>query len=119
MSLAQREINITLTEAACAHVQTFLKPLGTEAGFRVAVKASGCSGFSDVLDVAEKPQKDDFCFLQHGVQIFVAADSITKLQGSVIDLLDKGAGQKQLIFKNPNVVDSCGCGESFVIKDEI
>jgi len=110
---------ITLTEAAHAHVQSFLEPLSASptAGFRVAVKKSGCSGFAYILDITE-PQKDDVCLTQKGVQIFIAADSIKKIQGSIVDLIDKGTGQKQLVFNNPNVVDACGCGESFVIKEE-
>jgi len=107
---------VTLTDSACAHVQAFAKDLGNEAGLRIAVKKSGCSGFAYVVDVIEKPRADDIYITQGNINIFIDADSQEVLQGTVIDLVDKGAGQRQLVFNNPNVVDACGCGESFTVK---
>lgn len=108
---------ITLTPAAYSHIQAFLKPLGQLSGFRVGVKKSGCSGFSYTLDVG-KPQPQDICFMQDQISIFVPEDSVSVLQGTELDLQEKEAGQKQLVFNNPNVVDSCGCGESFTVKTD-
>lgn len=108
---------ITLTESACAHIRNFAQGLGKDAGLRVAVKKSGCSGFAYIVDVVEKPRADDLYIKQDDINIFIGADSKEILQGTVLDLVDKGAGQKQLVFNNPNVVDSCGCGESFTVKD--
>ncbi len=108
---------ITLTPAAQAHISGFLKPASENVGFRVGVKKSGCSGFAYLLDIAE-PQAGDIRLEQGGVPIFVAEDSVQVLQGSVVDLVEKEVNQKQLVFNNPNVVDSCGCGESFTVQDE-
>lgn len=109
---------ITITESACAHIQKFLTSMGKNAGFKIGVKKSGCSGYAYIADVAEKPGNNDLCLDEHGLRIFIDSDSIPIIQGMVIDLVDKGLGQKQLCFNNPNVEDSCGCGESFTVKSD-
>lgn len=121
MSLHQQQEPVeplfTLTEPACAYVREFLQPLKPGKGFRVAIKKSGCSGFSYLLDIVEKSQDDDICWEQDGVPIFADADCASRIRGSIVELVDKGMGQKQLIFNNPQVADFCGCGESFVMKE--
>jgi Fe-S cluster assembly iron-binding protein IscA len=39
------------------------------------------------------------------------------LKGSTLDYVVNGLS-RMLQFNNPNVVASCGCGESFTIKEE-
>lgn len=107
---------ITITESARTHIQKFLVSMGENAGFKIGVKKSGCSGYAYMADVAENPDKDDLCLNEHGLRIFIDQASIPIIQGTVIDLVDKGLSQKQLCFNNPNVEDSCGCGESFTVK---
>jgi iron-sulfur cluster assembly protein len=112
--------NITLTDKARAHIQHFLTTLGPQAGFRFGVKKSGCSGYAYVADIAAEPKTDELCFEENGIRIFIDPnpESIRIIKGTCIDLLEKEFGQKQLIFKNANVADSCGCGESFTVKSE-
>jgi Fe-S cluster assembly iron-binding protein IscA len=45
------------------------------------------------------------------------AQVINALRNTEIDLVDKGLGQKQLVFNNPNIKHSCGCGESFSVEE--
>lgn len=109
---------ITITKSARAHIQKFLISMGEDAGFKIGVKKSGCSGYAYIADVAAEPGKDDLCLNDHGLRIFIDSASIPIIQGTVIDLVDKGLSQKQLCFNNPNVEDSCGCGESFTVKSD-
>ena len=53
-------------------------------------------------------------FEQHGVQVLVDAKSLPFLQGMEVDYVREGLNQR-LAFRNPNVKDSCGCGESFSV----
>ena len=46
------------------------------------------------------------------MRIAVDALSLPYLQGSRIDLAQEGLAQR-LRYDNPNVMESCGCGESF------
>jgi len=109
---------ITITDTARDHIQNFLKTMGENAGFKLGVKASGCSGFAYVVDIAQQPGENDECIDINNVRVFIDKDSIPMLKGTMVDLKDKGIGQKQLCFNNPNVEDSCGCGESFTVKSE-
>lgn len=110
--------NIKITDSARRHIQNFLAPLGKHAGFRFGVKKSGCSGYSYVADVAESPKADEICFEENHIRIFIDEASIPIVKGTVIDLVEKEFGQKQLQFHNKNVGDSCGCGESFTVKSD-
>lgn len=109
---------LIITDNAKTHIETFIKPLGERAGFRVGIKKSGCSGFSYVADVVAEPNDTDICISHNGIQIFIAANSVEVLHGTTIDLIDKGFGQKQLSFVNSRAESYCGCGESFIIKSE-
>ena len=108
--------SITITEAACAHIKKFLDPAHKKAGFKLSVKKSGCSGYAYLADIAEQPTENDICTEKNGIQLFIDKASLPFLKGTTIDLIDKGLYQKQLYFDNPNVEDSCGCGESFTVK---
>jgi iron-sulfur cluster assembly protein len=110
--------DITITDSAREHLKKFLAPLGQSAGFRFGVKESGCSGYKYIADVAAEPRTDEICIEENGIRIFIDEASIPRVQGTVIDLIEKELGQKQLQFNNSNVEDSCGCGESFTIKSE-
>ena len=103
---------ITLTERAASHVADFLARRGKGVGLRVGVRTSGCSGMSYKLEYADSVDPEDVTFESHGVKVVVDSKSLPYLQGTVLDFAREGlnAGFK---FRNPNVKDQCGCGESF------
>ena len=49
------------------------------------------------------------------VRIAVDAASLPYVQGTRVDLAREGLAQR-LRYDNPNVRQSCGCGESFDVK---
>jgi len=112
------QIDINITDSARDHIRKFLDPMGKEAGFRFGAKKSGCSGYKHIREAAEKPQADELCIIRNDIRIFVIKDSIPQIQGTLIDLIEKDFGQKQLVFNNKNQQDACGCGESFTIKTQ-
>lgn len=107
-------MTITLTETAAKRVQKFLANRGKGVGLRLGVKTSGCSGMAYVLEFADAPQQDDLQFKSHGVTIFVDPKSLTYLDGTELDYTKEGLNEG-FKFNNPNVKDSCGCGESFTV----
>jgi iron-sulfur cluster assembly protein len=105
---------ISLTEDAAQHVQQFLENRGKGIGLRLGVKTTGCSGMAYVLEFVDELQDDDQVFEDHGVKIIVDTKSLVYLDGTELDYTREGLNEG-FQFKNPNVKDECGCGESFTI----
>lgn len=107
---------VQLTKAAAEHVQTMLAKRGHGIGLRLAVKQNGCSGFGYVVDYADAIDESDHVFTHHQVQVIVNQDSLAFLTGMEVDYVKENALNAGFEFRNPNAVNTCGCGESFNIK---
>jgi iron-sulfur cluster assembly protein len=103
---------ITLTEAAADRVKTFLTNRGKGVGLRLGVRTSGCSGMAYVVEFADEIGADDVVYEEHGVKVIVNPKSLVYLDGTELDYTREGLNEG-FKFNNPNVKDSCGCGESF------
>lgn len=106
---------ITLTERAANHVKRFLEKQGTVAGLRLAVKPTGCSGYQYVVNAADKTTATDQVFESRGINIVIDANSLLMLEGTELDYVREGLNEG-FRFNNPNVDQTCGCGESFTPK---
>ena len=59
----------------------------------------------------------DSLFEAHDAKVVVDAESLAFLDGSTLDFVKEGL--KQVFkFENPNVDATCGCGESFSVKEK-
>ncbi len=105
-------MTIRLTEKAAEHVRTRAAKEGREQSLRLGVRTSGCSGFAYTVDYADEVSDNDLVFEQHGVRVVVDRKSLPFLDGMEVDFVRDGLNQR-LDFRNPNVKDQCGCGESF------
>jgi iron-sulfur cluster assembly protein len=105
-------MSITLTQAAADHVSAFLQNRGKGFGVRLGVRTSGCSGMAYVLEFADDVESDDLVFEDRGVKVVVSPKSLVYLDGTELDYTKEGLNEG-FKFNNPNVKDSCGCGESF------
>jgi iron-sulfur cluster assembly protein len=103
---------ITLTESAAKHVQNYLAKRGKGVGLRVGVRTSGCSGMAYKLEFADAVNAEDMQFESHGVKVIVDPKSLPYLHGTELDYAREGLNEG-FKFRNPNVKDECGCGESF------
>ena len=83
---------------------------------RVGVKKVGCSGFAYTFDYADEVRASDRLFESHDAAVVVDADSLPYLDGSRLDFVKDGLKQT-FAFDNPNVDNTCGCGESFSLKE--
>ena len=107
---------ITLTESAAKQIQNQLAKRGKGLGLRVGVKKVGCSGFAYTFDYADEVHAGDHLFELNNAKVVIDADSLAVLDGSRLDFVR--AGLKQTFqFDNPNVDSTCGCGESFSLKE--
>lgn len=103
---------ITLTDKAATHVKNFIAKRGKGIGLRLAVRTTGCSGLAYVLEFADEVNPDEQEFESHGVRVFVDPKSLAYIDGTELDYAREGLNEG-FKFNNPNVKDTCGCGESF------
>lgn len=107
-------MSITLTENAAKHVAKNLEKRGRGLGLRVGVRTSGCSGLAYKLEYADDVRPEDLRFESRGITLIVDPKSLAYLDGMELDFAREGLNEG-FKFNNPNVKDSCGCGESFSV----
>lgn len=105
-------MSITLTQSAADRVESFLANRGKGVGLRLGVKTSGCSGMAYILEFADGINDDDNVFEDKNVKIIVDKKSLVYIDGTELDFVKEGLNEG-FKFKNPNVSNECGCGESF------
>ncbi len=105
---------ITMTAPAAERVKAFLDNRGKGVGLRLGVKTSGCSGMAYVLEFVDDTDEEDQVFECDGVKVIVDPKSMVYLDGTELDYGKEGLNEG-FKFNNPNVKNSCGCGESFTV----
>ena len=105
---------ITMTPAAESHVIRHLEHRDKGIGIRLGVRTTGCSGLSYILEFVDEKTDEDVVFECGGVQLIIDPKSLVYLDGTQLDYVKEGLNEG-FEFKNPNVKDECGCGESFHI----
>ena len=110
-------MSIQLTESAAQHVQHMLDKRQEGIGLRLGTRKSGCSGYAYVVDYADHITEKDSVFESNGVKVVVDAISLPYLNGMTIDFVQTNILNSGFEFINPNVTDSCGCGESIAFRE--
>ncbi|WED23968.1 iron-sulfur cluster assembly accessory protein [Vibrio sp. JC009] len=100
---------LTLTQAAADRIQEICKD---QKYFFLGVKVSGCTGFAYDIKLIDQPEKDDLEFESHNVRFYSSLSAMPMIDGTEIDFIKEGLNQ-MFVYKNPNVKNECGCGESF------
>jgi iron-sulfur cluster assembly protein len=103
-------MNITLTEAAARQIRSQIAKRGSGLGLRV-----GCSGFAYTYELADEVRAGEQRFEAHGATLLIAPQNLVTLDGACLDFVADGLKQS-FQFDNPNVGNTCGCGESFSLK---
>ena len=111
-------MSVQLTESAADHVKTMLEKRGHGVGLRLGIRVSGCTGYAYVVDYADCIEENDTVYESFGIKTVVDAKSIEALTGMTVDYTRDNLLNQGFEFNNPNVQDSCGCGESFNIKTQ-
>jgi iron-sulfur cluster assembly protein len=106
---------ISITPKAAQQISKLMARDGKQ-GLRIGVKKGGCAGMEYTMDYADEVDPMDEIVEQDGARVMIAPMAQMFLFGTEIDyetsLLESG-----FKFKNPNVEDACGCGESIKFKD--
>lgn len=104
---------IRLTQNAAERVRHFLEQEGG-VGLRLGVKRTGCSGWAYTVALADRIADQDVVFEDRGVTIVVEPQALELLDGTEVDFAAEGLA-RTFRFRNPNVSEECGCGESFTV----
>ena len=107
-------MGVSLTEIAAKHIEGYLDSRGSGVGIRLAIKTTGCSGLMYVIEPVDTPLPEDIHFTSQGVDVYVDPKSLVYVDGTEMDYVKQGLNEG-FEFKNPNVQNECGCGESFTV----
>ena len=106
---------VTLTPKAVEKIAELMARDATQ-GLRIGVKKGGCAGMEYTMDYVTEIDPHDEVVEDGDARVMIAPMAQMFLFGTEIDyevsLLESG-----FKFKNPNVVDACGCGESIKFAD--
>ena len=106
---------IKLSDNAANRIKEIMsKAENTAIGVRIGVKSGGCAGMSYVMEYAKEAKKNEEVIEDKGVKVFIDSNAIMYLLGTEMDF-KKDKFSSQFIFKNPNEIEKCGCGESFKV----
>ena len=106
---------VTLSDAAAARVKEIMDRAQEPCiGLRVGVKNGGCAGQEYVLEYAQAASPLDEIVEDKGVTILIDPKAVLFLIGTEVDYETTRLASK-FVFRNPNQVDACGCGESVTI----
>ncbi|MCH7537365.1 MAG: iron-sulfur cluster assembly protein IscA [Proteobacteria bacterium] len=105
---------ITLTDSAAERVRSYLERRGKGIGLRLGVTLTGCSGYSYVINYADKVEDSDLVFEDKGIKVIVDPDALKLIDGTEVDFVKNGLNEA-FSFRNPNISGECGCGESFTV----
>jgi iron-sulfur cluster assembly protein len=106
---------VTLTPAATRQIARLMAKQGS-AGLRIGVKKGGCAGMEYTMDYVADQNLLDEVVEQDGAKVFIAPMAQMFLIGTEIDY-EMDLLQAGFKFRNPNVAEACGCGESIKFKD--
>ena len=106
---------ITVTEEAMDYIQQILdKNLNTI--LMLGYDNSGCCGHKYTFNICPNTNLPDNA-QKYNDFIYVAPNSISGLDGSILDLKSEML-DRFLVWDNPKIAGSCGCGNSFQLSGE-
>ncbi|EXJ70864.1 uncharacterized protein A1O5_05856 [Cladophialophora psammophila CBS 110553] len=111
--LRPRKAAMSITPNALVHLRELLDQPDPKM-IRVGVKNRGCSGLAYHLEYVDKPAAFDEVVEQDGVKVLIDSKALFSIIGSEMDWQEDKLSAR-FIFKNPNITEQCGCGESFSV----
>ncbi|WP_017999818.1 iron-sulfur cluster assembly accessory protein [Paracoccus sp. N5] len=101
---------VTITQAAERQIAR-LMAAKSASGLRIGLKKGGCAGMEYTMELAETASPGDEVVEQGAARVLIAPTAQMYLFGTEIDY-ESGMLESGFKFRNPNVTDACGCGES-------
>ncbi len=108
---------VSITPAAAKQICKLMAKDGSQ-GLRIGIKKGGCAGMEYTMDYVNEIDPMDETVEMDGARVMIAPMAQIFLFGTEIDyttsLLESGFN-----FRNPNVTEACGCGESIKFDDNL
>lgn len=101
---------VTLTPMAAKQIARLMTRDGSQ-GLRIGVKKGGCAGMEYTMDYVKDVNPLDEVVEQDGARVLIAPMAQMFLIGTQIDY-ETSLLESKFTFRNPNVAEACGCGES-------
>ena len=102
---------VTITDRAATQITKLMAKDGHK-GLRIGVKKGGCAGMEYTMEYVNEISESDEVVEVDGAKVIIAPTAQMFLFGTEIDY-ESGLLESGFKFNNPNVKDTCGCGESF------
>jgi iron-sulfur cluster assembly protein len=106
---------VTMTPAAVRQISRLMAK-DEAAGLRIGLKKGGCAGMEYTMEFAREVAPHDEVVEQDGARVLIAPTAQMFLFGTEIDY-ENGLLESGFRFRNPNVTEACGCGESIKFDD--
>jgi len=110
--LRPRKAAMNISAGALEHLRELLEQ--DKKMIRVGVKNRGCSGLAYHLEYVDKPNTFDEVVEQDGVKVLIDSKALFSIIGSEMDWQEDKLSAR-FVFRNPNITEQCGCGESFSV----
>ncbi|MCB5409261.1 HesB/IscA family protein [Pseudogemmobacter faecipullorum] len=106
---------VTLSPAAVKQISRLMTRDAKE-GLRIGVRKGGCAGMEYTMDYVAEVNPLDEVVEQDGARVLIAPMAQMFLIGTEIDY-ETSLLESKFVFRNPNVTEACGCGESIKFSD--
>ena len=101
---------INISKSAADHIRTIMED-GAGKALRIGLKKGGCAGMEYTMEYVDEISESDEVVEVDGAKIVIAPTAQMFLFGTEIDY-ESGLLESGFKFHNPNVSETCGCGES-------
>ena len=108
--LESNKLPIKISDKAAEKIRELLE-VDKKVALKVGIKKGGCAGMEYTLEFVESVNDSDEMIEKDGAKLIIAPMAQMFLFGSEIDY-EAGLLESGFKFKNPNVTETCGCGES-------
>lgn len=107
------ELDFTITPEAWEYLDSQIDEPFLELGLKV----SGCSGFAYEFNPVASYDSGYHCFSseKYSLKVIIKDEYFDKCFKGATLCLCKTTFGSQIKVQNPNISDSCGCGESFTL----
>ena len=101
---------LNISKSAANHIRKIMEE-GAGKALRIGLKKGGCAGMEYTMEYVNEISESDEVIEVDGAKVVIAPTAQMFLFGTEIDY-ESGLLESGFKFTNPNVSETCGCGES-------
>ena len=101
---------LSISTSAANHIRKIMED-GAGKALRIGLKKGGCAGMEYTMEYVNEISESDEVVEVDGAKVVIAPTAQMFLFGTEIDY-ESGLLESGFKFTNPNVSETCGCGES-------